>query len=153
LVGSYEQELRNDIVEGVDFIFLPSHTFSELFHIYKGGPRFERVAINIGPTIEINLFPIRVEVYLFDRENQNPKLESLLVLYLNRNEDFHKVDQASRLKFNINYISSTRYWIKESNNENKMQVGGDVGRNIMNGRKLTFDVTDRDGTLKLLEQV
>eukprot|EP01038_Epipyxis_sp_PR26KG_P005667 gene5667-7824_t len=125
LVGNYPEELKKGIVEDVDYVLIPEHAADILYKAYTGGPKFAREVINIGPpysvVLQVNLFPIRVEIYHCNKNQTEPiKTDPLYfhIHYFNKTADLEKVINQVKLYFRISSVStSVRVWWKDQSKE------------------------------------
>lgn len=145
LQGSFGDEMRRDAVEGRDYVLMPTSYVNKLLEKYGGGPSYPRKVLNVGatynPIYQVNLFPVRIEVYFCDKHQPTPVQtdDRFKRRYFNKNmslenvaEDLHRIFQLSSA------TSSIRYWLRDT--------PPDVsGRNKEGrGRMLTCDVVDFD---------
>jgi ubiquitin C-terminal hydrolase len=165
LKGNFGDELRKDIAEGRDYVLLPQGVAEMLFTRYTGGPKFPREAINVGspysPLIQVNLFPVRFEIYHCDKSQPNPSKDlktHFLIRYYTKNMLMERVIDDAKGKLNLDYWSSLRCWVKETrttslssssisnstdgNNDEEDTISAKRQRI---GRMLTADLVEWDG--------
>jgi hypothetical protein len=158
LQGSYGDEMKRNTTEGKDYILLPNQTATNLFAKYNGGPQFPRQVLNIGthynPIYQVNLFPVRVEVYYCDKTQAEPAQteERFMRRYFKKNMSLSNVgkdlagmfQQNTRKDTYSRYTSpltsySNRYWLKDTPPIASSTLSKD------GSRMLTCDVVDFDG--------
>ena len=146
LQGSFGDEMRRDAVEGRDYILLPNSFANMLLEKYGGGPPFPRKVLNVGqyynPIYQVNLWPVRIEVYLCDRTQPTPVQtdDRFKRRYFNKNMELDKVAEDLSSLFHVHrHSSSTRYWLRDTPPDTSAEEKKGTGR------MLTCDVVDFDG--------
>jgi ubiquitin C-terminal hydrolase len=151
LQGSFGDEMRRDAVEGRDYVLLPTHFASMLIDKYGGGPSYPRKVLNVGqyynPIYQVNLWPIRIEVYLCDRNQPVPVQsdERFKRRYFGKNMKLDEVaEDLSRLFSAQRSYNATRYWLRDSPPDTSAESSKGTGR------MLTCDVVDFDGNWRFV---
>lgn len=146
LQGLFGDEMKRGSVDGRDYVLMPTNIAMTLFEKYKGGPQFPRKVLNVGThwqqILQVNLFPIRIEVYHCDKYQSEPvETENRFKRrYFSKNLPLSHVADDLRGMFHLPDLTYTvRYWIKQAVPE-AIRTNKTHG-----GRLLTCDVVDFDG--------
>jgi ubiquitin C-terminal hydrolase len=162
------------VVEGKDFILLPYYTAEPFYTKYGVDIKFPRECINIGtsysaPMIQVNLYPIRCELYHCDKSHPSPSKEErshYQKIYYSKHLTLDTIVHDIKGKFRIDFNSSLRCWLKEPNHSStSSSSSGSASESSLlssdettsakkqrrtTGRMLTSDVVEWDGDWRLL---
>jgi hypothetical protein len=125
LKENFEDELREGLVEGEDYILFPKSISEDLFKKYSGGPRFVRDVINVGsiyiPTYKISLYRIRIEAYMCNKSYPLPDKNDIvryLVKFYPKTTEYKTAVEGLILAFGVSvYSNAVRAWIKGEDQE------------------------------------
>eukprot|EP01033_Poteriospumella_lacustris_P003541 gene3549-2587_t len=145
LKGPLADDLRRDLVVDRDYVLLPQESADLLLELYSGGPAFPR-KVKFADTFndrasEVDLWPVRVSLYLCDRSHPTP--DPLQPLSQRRFFPSgmtlqEAVTLAERHLFHIAMYTPTRCWLHETSPQSNAPASG-------TGRRLTNDIVEWDG--------
>jgi hypothetical protein len=134
----FGDELRRDLVAERDYVLLPQSTANMLLDVFGGGPKFSRhirmVDDSIDRSIEVELWPVRVHLYLCDSshptpEPQGPQFRRLYYRWDRKLQDAVK-DAQNRL-FSAYVTTPIRCWLRETPPKPEA-LDTDMGRRLTN---------------------
>lgn len=163
----FGDEIKRSMRENVDFVLLPNALANNLFTKYTGNPKFPREAVNFGtlysPLVQVNLFPVRVEVYHCNSQYPNPSKEiksNFSFRYYSKAVTLESVSDDLKNRLSLSYYSTFRVWLKDDNAnaqaiEKASETGnsdaesdGNLNKKPRRERFLTADIVERDGCWK-----
>ena len=150
LKGSLADELRRDLVVDRDYVLLPQESADLLFQLYSGGPTFPRKvkcadAFN-GRSMEVDLWPVRVSLYLCDHSYPTPDPEgpfSQRRFFPSGMTLREAVTLVERRLFHFDINTPTRCWLRETPPNPVATAAG-------MGRRRTNDKVEWDGGWHLI---
>eukprot|EP01033_Poteriospumella_lacustris_P003550 gene3550-2588_t len=145
LKGSIGDELRRDLVAERDYVLIPQATATMLVDVFGGGPKFPRtirvVDDAIDRYVEVELWPLRVHLYLCDSghptpEPQGPQFRRRYYRWTNKLQE--AVNDAKKHLFSAYVTTPIRCWLRETPPKTEA-----LDTNM--GRRLTNDMVEWTG--------
>ncbi|CAM9501782.1 unnamed protein product, partial [Hapterophycus canaliculatus] len=142
------RELREDMMEGEDYVLLLNRAYELLEAWYGGGPHFKRWVVSLGSNthtqLTVELFPVKFMVYTCLPDGK-PDKESLKVQLYSREKTMRQVCADVKSSLNLTPRVDTRLSLKKLETEGGHRTAGGAAGAAAAATRGVSDEAEDDG--------